>query len=92
MQFYKEDLLENDYDWDEASDILFSGEPTRRLFNRHNGNQVLFIINHIAGLSPDFSIAEGQRMEKQLRNQLPLEAKSEISVLNWLRKSEPIDH
>lgn len=82
MRFLKEHLQANVYHW--ADEPAFTGDPSRRLFNRHNGDQMLFIINYYASLIKEFSINDGLQIEDMLINQLPLEAKSEISVVKWL--------
>ena len=87
MPFQKEDLANQQYHWDLTGDQLFTGSPSRRPFNRFNGNQVLFLINFYGASSEKFSTAEGLRMEELISSQLPLEAKSEISVYNWLREA-----
>jgi hypothetical protein len=87
MLFLKEHLTGR-YEWEPISDqTVFSGSPTRRLFNRVNGNQVLFLINLYSELSGQHGIREGRKMEELLLFHLPLEAKSEISVFNWLRET-----
>jgi hypothetical protein len=85
MPFLKQDLAHQEYNWDLPGETIFNGSPSRRAFNRYNGNQVLFLINFYGSLAEKFSIGEGQLMEEVISNQLPLEAKSEISVFNWLR-------
>ena len=87
MPFLKEDLTSQQYHWDNIGDGVFTGSPSRRPFNRFNGNQVLFLINFYGTLSEKFTIEEGRRMEELIGSQLPLEAKSEISVFNWLREA-----
>jgi hypothetical protein len=84
MSFAREDLLLKHYDWNEAS-ALFTGEPTRRVFNRYNGFQVLFIINCCSAFLESFTIKEGRDIEERIGNQLPLEIRNEISVFRWLR-------
>jgi len=87
MHFLKQDLLGEHYTWEEqANKLLFSGNPSRREFNRYNGNQVLFIINFYGSLSDKFTVEQGRKMEELIMTRLPLEAKSEISVFNWLRE------
>jgi hypothetical protein len=86
MHFKKQDMIGGPYRWDVETEILFSeGQPTRRLFDRYNGQQVLFVINAYAATLPGFTVEEGRAIEQQLSNNLPLEAKSEISVFNWIR-------
>lgn len=84
MPFLKEDLGGSHYNWSDAKDP-YTGQPSRRLFDRYNGDQVLFIINFYSSVSEKFTLVEGRKMEDLITNHLPLEAKSEISVFNWLR-------
>jgi hypothetical protein len=88
MPFLKEDLANQHYNWSgEKNKINFTGQPSRRLFDRFNGEQVLFIINFYGSLADQFTIDEGRIIEDRILNQLPMNAKSEISVFNWLRES-----
>jgi hypothetical protein len=85
MQFLKEHLI-GDYQWtDEPQNALFTGLPTRRIFDISNGNQVLFIINAVALSARSFSIEDGREMENMIQNRLPLATQSEISVYNSLK-------
>jgi hypothetical protein len=91
MLFSKEDLIGN-YKWAiEPINSLFKGSPTRRIFDRWNGAQVLFIINAFAALSETFSLEEGRKVETLINNNLPLDTASELSVFNWLRFKAPKD-
>lgn len=86
MQFLKEHLIGSNYNW--LSDInaaLFSGEPRRRLFDRLNGDQVLYMINFFAESIGNFSVQHGQKLEALISTQLPDDLRSEIAVFNWLR-------
>jgi len=74
------------YSWRDQDSQLFFGEPSRRIFDRSNGTQVLFIINFYASLCEQFSPGEGKKIEQQIADSLPADIKSEISVFNWLRK------
>ena len=79
-------MQSNHYSWsDNPEALLFKGQPTRRSFDRFNGDQVLFIINYYGSLLDVFTPQVGRRIEYEISNQLPLEAKSEISVFNWIR-------
>jgi hypothetical protein len=87
MQFLKEHLI-GDYQWtDEPQNALFTGLPTRRIFDMSNGNQVLFIINAVGSSSRSFSIEDGREIENLIQNHLPLATQSEISVYNSLRSA-----
>ena len=83
MPFVKEDLAGEHYTW--SNGISFTGSPSRRLFDRSNGNQVLFIINFLGSLSEQFGIPEGRKMEEMIKLHLPTDIRSEMSVFNWLR-------
>lgn len=86
MLYQKQDMEEKMYKWDtDPSGIIFSGRPSRRLFDRFNGDQVLFIINFYASFFEDFKLEDARVLEQQIANNLPLEAKSEISVFNWIK-------
>ena len=85
MVFSKNDLQQTHYSWtDGVETSAFIGEPTRRLFDRFNGEQVLFMINFYGAQQDSFSVPDGQHMEERINN-LPLEAKSEKSVYQWLQ-------
>jgi hypothetical protein len=89
MLFSKEHLAGN-YKWISVpGDSLFTGSPTRRLFDRWNGVQVLFIINSFAALSNNFSVEDARKVENLINNHLPQDTKSEVSVYNWLRLGTP---
>jgi hypothetical protein len=86
MLFVKEHLSAgNSYNW--TDEFIFDGTPSRRLFDRQNGNQLLFIINLYASQNDKFSGDHVQRIEEMLVNKLPEDVKSEISVLNWLKEN-----
>jgi hypothetical protein len=88
MAFVKEDLVFDHYTWENTSTSPFMGTPSRRLFNRFNGNQVLFLINALHTGDVPLTSAQVKQLEEMLLNQLPLEAKSEISVLNWMKETQ----
>jgi len=88
MNILKEHLSAYNYSW--TNESIFTGEATRRLFNRYNGNQLLFILNLYASLIEGFTIKMGLSIEDRLMNQLPIAANSEISVLRWLNQTSPL--
>lgn len=86
MLFQKEHLNSgNNYNW--TGEFIFDGTPSRRLFDRQNGNQLLFIINLYASQTDKFSEDQVQQIEEMLVTKLPEAVKSEISVLNWLKEN-----
>jgi hypothetical protein len=88
MHFTKDDLLGKHYSCNpQEGSTTLTGQPSRRLFDRFNGDQVLFIINSYATLVEKFTLAEARRMEELITDYLPLGIKSEMSVFNWLRET-----
>src|SRR5687767_15267249 len=85
MWFMREHLL-GSYDWPgTVESAKYTGGPSRRAFNRFNGEQVLFLINFYGSVSEQSSIHEGRKMETLFLHHLPTGNLSEISVFNWLR-------
>lgn len=86
MLFSKENLSGR-YNWNnDPKNQLFTGTPTRRLFDRWNGMQVLFIINTMAATLDSFSLDTGKKMEDLIMNHLSINPHSEVSVFNWLKQ------
>lgn len=92
MRIFKEHLLINDYVWNnDAKEVLLEEGPTRKRFDRFNGSCMLHIINLYDCFVDQLTILQAQKIEQLIQSQLPLEAKSEISVLQWLKgKQEQI--
>ncbi len=89
MLFNKEDLQFVHYRWerDEASlNNFFLGEPSRRLFDPHNGKQVLFLVNCYASAIEHFTLRDAHTIESKIAHQLPTDLKSEIAVFNWIKR------
>jgi len=86
MIFLKEHLQNDHYNWTTGlNHSFFNNEPDRRIFDRLNGNQVLFIINYFGKSLGRLTVKDGQKIEELIVTQLPLDTKSELSVFNWLR-------
>lgn len=82
--FLKSDLI-GQYEWaNEVGAAVYTGAPSRRMFDRFNGYQVLFIINLYACFAEIESITGVHRIEALLMNNLPTDPRSEISVFRWL--------
>ncbi len=87
MHFQKQDLEGTHYHWRDVEKSFFTGQPSRRVFDKFNGPQVLFMINFYGSLSERFTLHEGKQLEKTILNDLPEDIKSEVSVFNWIRNS-----
>ena len=88
MLFLKENLLATDYDWTNNTDNTPLPEATRKRFDRFNGYDILHIIDLFDRLIDKLTIAQAQKIEQLIQTELPLEAKSEITVLQWLRERQ----
>jgi hypothetical protein len=86
MKFLKEHLQNNHYSWENnAIQSLHAIEPDRRVFDRQNGNQVLFLINFFGKSLGRLTLRDGHKIEDLITTELPEQLKSELSVFNWLR-------
>ena len=88
MHILKEHLSAYKYNW--VNDATYTGEASRRIFDRYNGNQLLFVLNLYASLIDGFTVNMGLKIEDRLMNQLPADLKSEISVLHWLNQTSAL--
>lgn len=86
---FTKDNLTLEYKWPETPlNSLFTGLPSRRIFDRFNGFQVLFIINAIAALSEAFAKEAVPVIENTLNNHFIDDANSELSVFNMLKNED----
>jgi len=79
-------LKGTNYLWTEetmASKLLHEG-PSRRIFNRFNGYQLLAMIQYFAVRYDVTADVDQLKLENMLLHFLPFGIKSELSVFNWL--------
>ena len=84
MIFGKRDLQEKDYYWN-TNFLLSALTPSAAFFNRFNGADILRMINLFNTLVITLTIPEGQRVERMLVREMPLQVNDELSVFNWLK-------
>ena len=87
MTFLRNEMNFVHYRWDaeaETADLLFNGEPARRVFDPYNGYQVLYLINYCGSLLEKFNLANARKLENSIAYHLPVTLKSERSVFHWL--------
>jgi hypothetical protein len=84
MFFLKEHLIGKTYEWPENKSAVVRSTPGMQLFDRLNGDHLLYMINFFCTSIGAFSISEGQKIEN-LISKLPFEVDNEIGVFNWLR-------
>jgi hypothetical protein len=87
--FNKAHLLYKDYDWKtyDDDDPKVTGFPDNTLFNRHQGFEILYLINKLMEEWKFKNIASGQHMEKLIREYLPSDIRSQLHVKEWLKKN-----
>jgi hypothetical protein len=89
MNFRKQDLAGQQYHWnDSIGETMYTGQPSRRAFDRYNGDQVLFLINFYCSTAGRQTVPDCRLIESKIADQLPLDARSEITVFNWLRSMD----
>ena len=90
ISFYNQsDLVYQDYNWTAYSDgdPKVMGRPDNTLFNRIEGNEVLYFINKMAQIHSLTLKSDGEKMELMIHNHLPEEMKSQDNVKNWVMKN-----
>jgi hypothetical protein len=88
MAFSSKDL-QYTYTWTAIAgdNPKISGVPDSTLFNRHEGYEVLYLINKVMDLHNLSSISTGQKIEKMIKMGLPSDVRSQIHVLAWIEKN-----
>jgi hypothetical protein len=61
-----------------------SGVPDSILFNRHEGYEVLYLINKFMETHNLTDIQSGQKIERMIRNGLPGDVRSQHNVISWI--------
>jgi len=86
MIITREQLKGTNYLWTEepAAGKLLTEGPSRRMFNRFNGHQLLEMIQYFSSQYDIKTDTEQLRLENMLLHFLPFGLKSELSVFNWL--------
>lgn len=87
MNFQKQNLISLHYSWLVRDEYLFQGEVSRRIFDKNNGYQVLFMINVCALFTDLFLEKKGNIIEQKIQLELPDGVKSEKTVLSWLKEN-----
>lgn len=85
MIIQKEDLALTHYLWqDEIVGERLDTSPSRKLFDRNNGNHILWVINWYATEYGTLKKEDIARLEGLLQDKLPFGKLSEKSVSQWL--------
>ena len=91
LSFQKQNMIYKDYNWTtkyDKKDPRIKGEPDETIFSRREGKEMLYFINKCAGKwgwSHD-NFAK-KRLEKIIREIVPLSIQSQIEVYNWIQEN-----
>jgi hypothetical protein len=85
--FMKSDLVYDDYQWShyESTDAKISGPPDATIFNRTEGEEVLYIINVLAGHLAWDPRSFGQKVEQLIRGKLPDTITRQDETIQWIK-------
>lgn len=84
--FNKSDMQFADYKWTAYpnDDPKVIGPPDSTLFNRHEGYEVLYLINKLAEIWDFKRKSSGEKMERMIRSSLPSEMVNQDQVRKWI--------
>ena len=84
--FNKSDMQFKNYQWTiyPKDDPSINGKPDGTRFNRHEGYEVLYIINTLAGLWRFRQIKTCLLIEKMIKEKLPSTTITQIDVKEWI--------
>jgi hypothetical protein len=85
----KSDLQYDDYSWTalDSDNPKITGKPDSTMFSRHEGYEVLSLINRLAKKHGLEKIESGQKLETMIHNYLPSDVRSQANVQVWLENN-----
>ena len=86
MEEFKSKHLKYEYKWTNTNndDPKITGEPDRTLFNRQEGYEMLYLLNKIKDENPSFGITYLQKIEEEIKENLPGDVRAQRDVINWV--------
>lgn len=89
MLFSKSNLIYKDYNWTlySQNDPRINGRPDSTMFNRNEGNEVVYLINKLMFLWDYRFSNTGNKMEKLIHDWLPSDIKSQEEVKDWIKNN-----
>ena len=77
----------NDYHWTtfSANDPRVCGKPDETPFNRHEGAEMVYLVNKLMGLWDYRFVSSGNKIEKLIREKMPEEISLQKDVFIWLK-------
>lgn len=87
--FNKSDMQYDDYKWTAYpdDDPKITGKPDSTRFNRHEGYEVLYLINKLAQIWEWKQLNSCKKLEKMIREELPSDVIMQDAVKSWLSKN-----
>jgi len=85
----KSDLIYQDYHWKAYGDDdpHITGSPDDTLFNRHEGYEMLYMINKLAEIWTIHDKAVGRKIELIIREHLPSYIRAQSGVRVWVAQN-----
>lgn len=79
--------LKYTYSWTavDGDDPKISGNPDSTKFNRHEGYEVLYLINKLSEIWKFKQKSSALKLEKMIKEHLPSNIQSQEGVKNWLK-------
>ena len=83
--YKKGDMVYDDYSWTTYGDDnpKISGEPDSTLFSRHEGYEVLYMINKYMNIKGWQQVSTGEKLEKFIKKSLPSDVRSQKHVREY---------
>lgn len=87
LLFSKRNLLFPDYVWTryEKNDPRIAGKPDDTVFERSEGNQVVYLINKLMSIWHYRFVNTGNKMERLIRDKMPEELRTQEAAQQWLQ-------
>jgi hypothetical protein len=87
--FSRRNLFYNDYTWtaNAPNDPRTSGKPDETLFNRTEGNEVVYLINKLMMLWDYRFSNTGNKMEKLIHDKMPADITTQAGVQRWIKEN-----
>ena len=86
MALMKSSDLKYTYSWTAIppDDPRVKGKPDSTMFNRHEGYEVLYLINHMADENNFKEKESGYKLERMIHDHLPSDIRSQENVKTWI--------
>lgn len=87
--FKKSDMQYKDYQWTAYpnDNPKVTGKPDSTRFNRHEGYEVLYLINALSEIWEFKNVASCLKMEKIIREKLPSSEVMQTDVKKWISQN-----